>query len=480
VNRAGNALRDLGVCPGERVLLVLEDSPDFVSAFLGAIKIGAVAVPVSTRLTPRDYEYVARDSAARVAVVNAGLAAEGLRAPRLEHVVATGPGAAPGPSPTFAELLERASSELSAAETEATSPAFWLYTSGTTGTPLAAVHRQRDMLVCSEAFGRHVLEITAQDRTFSVAKLSFAYGLGNALYFPFAVGASTILHPGRPDAQTVFDIVARERPTLFFSVPTGYAAMLRVADAGPGAFASVRRCLSAGERLPAALYHRWRDRFGIELLDGLGSTELCNTFIANRAGRARAGSSGTIVPGYEARITDAAGQEAPSGVVGDLWAKGDSACVAYANQSTRSEETFVDGWVRTGDRYARDEDGYFWFAGRADDMLKVGGLWVSPVEVEGALAEHEAVLEAGVVGMNDPNELTKPLAFVVLAPGHEASPALAARLQDFVKSRLAVYKYPRRIVFVAELPKTVTGKLRRSRLRALALGLGPETPAAAV
>ena len=314
-----------------------------------------------------------------------------------------------------------------------------------------------------------MLEIVPDDRCFSVAKLFFAYGLGNALYFPFAVGAAGILHSGRPEPAKVLELITRERPTLFFAVPTAYAALLQVPDAERRYdLRSIRVCLSAGEPLPKALYERWLAKFGLEILDGIGSTELCHTFIANRRGRVRPGSSGTLVPSYDARVVDDAGRDLAPGEVGNLLVKGDSACAGYWNQPERTAQTFLGEWVRTGDKYSRDGDGYFWYAGRSDDMIKAGGMWVSPVEVEGALAEHDAVLEAGVVGAPDTDELTKPLAFVVLAPGQAPTPALERELQGFVKQRLAPYKYPRWIVFLPELPKTATGKIQRFKLRELA------------
>jgi len=323
--------------------------------------------------------------------------------------------------------------------------------------------------VCCEAFGRHVLEIGPDDRTFSVAKLFFAYGLGNALYFPFHVGATTVLFPGRPEPAKVFDVITRERPTLFFAVPTAYAAMLQLPDADRTYdLRSVRLCISAGEPLPKAIYERWLERFGIEILDGIGSTELCHQFIANRPGRVRPGSSGTLVPGYDARIVDDEGRDLPAGEIGNLLVRGDSACACYWNQHERTKQTIQGEWVRTGDKYTRDADGYFWYAGRGDDMIKAGGMWVSPAEVEGALVEHPAVVEAGVVGAADQDELVKPVAFVVLARGHAPGAALEAELQAFVKQRLAHYKYPRWIRFVDELPKTATGKIQRFRLREMA------------
>jgi benzoate-CoA ligase family protein len=477
-NRVGTALQGLGVGMEQRVVLLLPDGPDFVVAFWGALKIGAVPIPTNTLLTARDYEYILNDSRAPVAIVGEELAPTitGLRSRLrfLRYLVVAG-ATAPAGGLALPDLMADTSPELDAAATTKDDVAFWLYTSGTTGTPKAAVHLHHDMVVCCDAYGRHVLEIGPEDRTFSVAKLFFAYGLGNALYFPFHVGAATVLYPGRPEPTRVFEVIARERPTLFFAVPTAFAALLQVPDAERRYdLSSVRLCLSAGEPLPKALYERWRAKFGLEILDGIGSTEMCHTFIANRRGAVRPGSSGTVVPGYDTRIVDGAGRDVPIGEIGDLLVKGDSACAGYWNQHERTTHTIQGEWVRTGDKYRRDADGWFWYAGRSDDMIKAGGMWVSPAEVEGALAEHPAVLEAGVVGAVDQDELVKPLAFVVLARGHEPGAALEAELKAFVKARLAPYKYPRAIVFVPQLPKTATGKIQRFRLREAAGALPQE------
>ena len=471
MNRLGSGLRRLGVAKEQRVVLLLPDGPEFVWSFWGALKIGAVPVPTNTLLKPRDYEYILRDSGATVVIAGESVVAaveEGrARLPDLAHVIVVGPAAAGRLA--YADLVGAESAELAPAATSSDDMAFWQYTSGTTGTPKAAVHLHHDMLVCCEAFGRHVLEIGPEDRTFSVAKLFFAYGLGNALYFPFHVAASTVLYSGRPEPAKVLEVITRERPTLFYAVPTAYAAMLQVPDAERlYDLGSVRLCSSAGEPLPKAIYQRWLDKFGLEILDGIGSTELCHTFIANRRGQARPGSSGTVVPGYEAKLVDDAGREVATGEAGNLIVKGDSACACYWNQPERTKQTFAGEWVRTGDKYTRDADGYFWYAGRTDDMIKAGGMWVSPTEVESALAEHPAVVEAGVVGAEDKDELVKPLAFVVLARGHSAGPALETELKTFVKERLAPYKYPRWIVFLDELPKTATGKIQRFKLREIA------------
>jgi benzoate-CoA ligase len=322
------------------------------------------------------------------------------------------------------------------------------------------------MVFCAELFGKGVLGVSEGDRTFSVAKLFFAYGLGNALYFPFSVGATTILWPGPPAAASVYQMIERHRPTLFFSVPTGYAMLL--AHHGDFDLSSVRVAVSAGEALPPALLERFQQRFGVDIIDGIGSTEALHMFISNRPGSIRAGSSGQIVRGYEARILDGDGRPVDPGEIGNLWIRGDSVCACYWNQHDKSKDTIQGEWLRTGDKYTQDRDGYFWYAGRSDDMLKVGGQWVSPVEVENVLLSHVAVQECGVVGYEDRDGLVKPMAFVVLRSGVDESHDRAAELEQFVRSRLADFKRPRRVAFVSELPKTATGKIQRFKLREMA------------
>ncbi len=342
--------------------------------------------------------------------------------------------------------------------------AFWLYSSGSTGGPKGCVHLQHDMFVCAESYAKGVLGMRESDRCFSAAKLFFAYGLGNALYMPFAVGATSILLPDAPTAPRVYEIIARYRPTLFFSVPTNFSMLL--SHDGDFDLSSVRYAVSAGEALPEPLFRRFKQRFGVEILDAIGSTECLHMFIANRPGHVRAGSSGQLVPGYEARIVDEHDQPVPAGEMGNLLIKGDSTCAYYWNQHEKTKATIQGEWIRTGDKYYCDADGYYWYGGRSDDMLKAGGIWVSPVEIESVLIDHDAVQECAVVGRDDGHGLLKPFAYVVLKSQIAGTPELAAALQTFVRERLAEYKRPRGVEFVSELPKTATGKLQRFKLRA--------------
>jgi len=468
VNRAGNALLDLGVRPEQRVLCLLLDSPEFLATFWGAVKIGAIPIPVNTMMRGDDYLYFLDDSRAPVAVISEPLLGEAgpvlSKARHLKHVVVAG--RAVGAQIGFDAWAAKASSRLEAFDSSKDDPAFWLYSSGSTGRPKGAVHLQHDMVVCGETYARQVLGMTESDRTVSAAKLFFAYGMGNNMYFPLHVGGQGVLYPHRPTPDAMFELIQRHRPTLFFGVPTLYAAMLQVKEAEKRYDLScLRFCVSAGEALPEELYRRWHERFGVEILDGIGTTEILHIFLSNRPGRVRPGSSGLAVPGYEAAIVDDEGRPVPAGEIGNLRVKGDSTMAYYWGQHEKTKDALVGHWIQTGDKYYQDPDGYFWYCGRGDDMLKVGGIWVSPVEVENTLMGHPAVLETAVVGHPDTDELIKPKSFVVLKDGHAAGPALEAALKAFVKDKIAAYKYPRWIEFVSELPKTATGKIQRFRLR---------------
>jgi benzoate-CoA ligase family protein len=472
VNRVGNLLKTtLDVRPEERVLLLMLDGPEMIAAFFGAIKAGAVPVPVNTRWTTPEYDFVLRDSSAGVVIVSRELIDAALGAVRacrsVRHLLVVGEGEPVADAISFESLVTAVSPELDAAATSCDAPAFWLYSSGSTGAPKGCVHLQHDMVVCAESYAQGILGIHERDRCFSVAKLFFAYGLGNSMYFPFAVGATTILWPGAVTAPLVYDIIERYRPTLFFSVPTQYAMLL--AHAGVDRefdLSSIRQAVSAGEALPPALFERFRDRFGVEILDGIGSTEILHIFISNQPGRVRPGSSGVVVPGYEARLVDERGESVTTGTLGDLIVKGDSTCAFYWNRHEQTKDTIAGHWIRTGDKYRQDEDGFFWFAGRSDDMLKVGGIWVSPAEVEHRLLEHPAVQACGVTGREDKDGLVKPVAHVVPRPGVTPGTDLALALQQFARQHLAEYKRPRWIEFVDALPMTATGKVQRFKLRA--------------
>jgi len=471
-NRVGNALLNLGVDIEQRVALLLLDSPQFAAAFFGAIKIGAVSVPINTNLRPDDYVYILNDSRARTLLIHASLwqTISQIR-PQLtylKHVIVVGLGKEQQTAQLhdFDQLIDQASSNLSAAETSKDDSALWLYSSGSTGFPKGCVHLQHDMVYCTEYYAKPILGIRESDITFSAAKLYFAYGLGNNLYFPFSVGASAVYHAGRPLAEDMFKIVEQYRPTIFFGIPTLYASMLALPDVAKRFdFSSVRTCVSAGESLPADIIRRWEDTFHVPILDGIGSTEILHIFISNRPGEIRPGSTGKLVPGYEAMITDETGQAVPQGDIGNLLISGDSITSQYWNKHEKTKNTINGHWIHTGDKYYQDEDGFYWYAGRSDDMLKVSGQWVSPVEVENTLIAHPSVLEAAVVGVLDDENLVKPKAYVTLKHGIEPSDALAKELQEFVKARLTPYKYPRYIEFIPELPKTATGKIQRFILR---------------
>ncbi len=470
VNSTAGMLREMGIEAEDRCVLVLRDSPEFIATFLGAVRIGAVPVPLSTLLQADEMRYQIENCDAAAVVASADLAptvdaalADG---DRRIHRVAVGEGASRVWS-SFAALTRRAQPLVESFRTLEDDQCFWQYSSGSTGRPKAVVHTQRGAAFPREGHGRHVVGITPDDRCFSVSKLFFSYGLGSSLLIPLQAGASVVLEPGRPTPEVVYDLIARERPTLLYTIPTAYAAALAYAEDGNACdLSSVRLCISAGEALPAPLYERWRTRFGLEVLDGIGSTEIGYIAISGVPGRVRPGTSGQVVPGYDAKVVDPEGTPLPVGEVGDLWVRGGSTSAYYWRDHERTKRTYVGEWIVTGDKYVVDADGYYTHAGRSDDMLKVSGIWVSPIEVEACLIEHPAVLEAAVVGRADQDALVKPCAFVVLKDGRAPSEALAVELQEHVKARLARYKYPRWVEFTSELPKTATGKIQRYRLRA--------------
>jgi benzoate-CoA ligase len=465
VNRTGNALKSLGIEIEQRVLVILPDSPEFAYCFFGAIKIGAVAVPTNPWMFSKDYEYLINDSRARTIVVHESTLPEiekiWHKTPFLRQIIVVGKPR--GKALSYETLMAQASDKLEAEQTTRDDVCFWGYTSGSTGSPKGAVHLQHDMITITDLFVKPVLGMDENDLCFSPSKMFFSYGLGNSLYFPFRFGAATVLWPEKPDPEKILQVIEKYRPTFFFSVPTLFARFLRIEKKYD--LTSLRICLSSGEPLPPAIFHQWKERTGLELLDVVGSTEATHDFLANRPGRAKAGSSGEVTPAFEAKIVDDQGQEVAIGEVGNLMVKGDANAPYYWNKHEHTKRMMQGEWLKTGDTYYRDADGYYWYCGRSDDMMKVGGLWVSPIEIENSLMEHPAVLESGVIGDTDADGLLKPKAFVLLKSEYKATAELKLELQNHVKSRLAPYKYPRWVEFVEDLPKTVTGKIQRFRLR---------------
>jgi benzoate-CoA ligase family protein len=427
---AAHALRDRGIQPGDRVALVLRDSPRFIAAFLGAAKIGAIPVPLSTLARPEEVAFMQRDCGTALTV-----------------------------SDEDADVFGGPSRPVEAAPTRGDDLCFWQYSSGTTGLPKAVMHTHRGALFPTEGHGRHIAGITAADRVYSTAKLFFSYGLGNGMVVPLAAGASVVLDPERFAAERAWRNIRDERPTVLYSVPTAYAALLAAAEAGtPADVASLRLCISAGESLPAPLAERWRSRFGLQILDGIGSTEIGNIAISNRVDDVVPGSSGRVIPGYEARVVGPDGEDADEGT---LWVRGGSTAIGYHDRPEATAAAFRDGWVVTGDRY-RVADGHFFHQGRADDMLRVSAQWVSPLEVETVLLRHPEVLECAVVGREDADGLTKVCAYVV---AKRAERSLASELVSLCGAALPSHKRPRWIEVVPELPKTATGKIQRFKLR---------------
>ncbi|PPA74784.1 benzoate-CoA ligase family protein [Achromobacter spanius] len=467
VARMAGALRGLGLRREERILLLMQDTVDWPVVFLGALHAGVVPVAVNTLLTPDDYAYIVTHSRVRAVFVSDALlptlqAALAQSPADVEHVVAT--------QDIDALLADgpRADAPLApAVRTLSDEIAFWLYSSGSTGKPKGVVHTHGNLWHTAELYAKPVLGIREDDVVFSAAKLFFAYGLGNGLTFPLSVGATVILMGERPTPQAVFQRLTRHRPTVFYGVPTLYASMLASPDLPPRDQVALRVCTSAGEALPRDIGERFTRHFGCEILDGIGSTEMLHIFISNQTGQLRYGTTGKPVPGYEVQLRDDNGAPVAPGAIGDLYIKGPSAALMYWNNRDKTRQCFLGDWLKSGDKYTCDTDGYYTYAGRSDDMIKVSGQYVSPVEVENILVQHEAVLEAAVIGVPDHDGLVKTKAYVVLRPGFEPDAQTGAALQHYVKQHLAPFKYPRQIDFTEELPKTATGKIQRFRLRQL-------------
>ena len=455
-------LRRLGLRPEERVALVMLDSVEYVATFLAALRIGAVPVLTNPLLPGRDLGVIIADSRARMIVASDERSSsipdlcEG--APEVEHVVTTSGNSGTVSWADFTESTDDGGLHRTWAE----SPGFWLCTSGTTGMPKLAMHRHGDLLAAFEAYARNVLNVTKADRFYSVGPMFHAYGLCNSVTYPFAVGATSILEPTRPPTpQLVAEIVSTEKPTLFFCIPT-FLAALNNADIAGDTFCSVRYGISAAEPLPAETFERFRERYGVTVLDGIGSTELLHIFLSNTPEHCRPGTSGVPVPGYEARIVDEEGNDQPDNELGQLLVRGESAATGYWCRTEMNRSTFQGDWIRTGDLYVRSNDGYYTYLGRADDMMRIGGEWVSPAEVEATLIENETVLEAAVVGERDVGDILRAVAYVVPTPDTEVDPD---ELTEWCRERLAGYKRPRRYEVVTDLPKTTTGKIQRYKLR---------------
>ncbi len=484
--RVAAAWLDLGLQPGDRVLLILPDSPEFLACFFGTMKMGAIAVPVNPFTRAADYAYYVADSRPRLAVVHEWSFAEALPAlrqakerPRIFTIGARAPDCE-----SLDDALASASPLHVARSTKPDDVAFFLYTSGSGGQPKAAIHRHRHLLATADSYARQVLGIQPDDVAFSASKLFFAYGLGNAGYFPLSVGAASVLLPERPTPEKLLAVLEQHRPTLFFSVPTLYGALLRATEGTSTKLDFLRAAVSAGEALPVEIFERFKQRFGLEILDGIGTTEMLHMYISNRPGEARPGSCGREVPGYRARIVDDSGNDVGAGEIGTLWVAGGSRMAGYWEKPELSARALPGEWYVTGDQFFRDPDGFYHYCGRADDMLKVSGMWVSPMEVENALLAHPAVAEAAVVGRRDSDGLTQIIAHVVVRPTGchpESCPpkagsgegsafsfdlaALADDLRAFLKRRLPGYKVPHHIESVPDLPKTATGKIQRFKLR---------------
>src|SRR5829696_9074998 len=466
--RVGPALAGLGVERERRIVMLMLDTVDFPVVFWGAIRAGIVPVPLNTLLGAAQYRYMIEDSRARLVVVSSALlplAEEAIAASgRTVPIVVAGDDG--GAHPRLSDLLGKAEPAAEPADTSADEVAFWLYSSGSTGMPKGVKHVHSSLMETARLYGQGVLGIAEDDVVYSAAKLFFAYGLGNAMTFPMAVGATAALLDERPTPKSVFSVMKREQPTIFFGVPTLYAAMLNDPDCTPeNGSRRLRLCVSAGEALPEHVGLAWRKKFGVEILDGTGSTEMLHIYLTNAPGDLRYGTSGRAVPGYELRLVDEAGGEVGVGEIGEMLVRGPSHAEGYWNQREKSRRTFEGAWTRTGDKYVREADGRFICCGRTDDMFKVSGIWVSPFEVEAALISHDAVLEAAVVPAEDAEGLLKPKAYIVLKSAGAGDDGLGEALKEHVKSAIGPWKYPRWIEVVDSLPKTATGKIQRFKLR---------------
>ncbi|MCC6887654.1 MAG: benzoate-CoA ligase family protein [Hyphomicrobiales bacterium] len=463
VARAGNVLLGLGVKPGERLVMAAVDDPMFFYVFWGAIKAGIVPVAASTFLKEHEYRFLIKDSECVAFVYSSVLASETAAVkgttPQLRVVLPL------EGEDSIAQRMTRASPELAPALTSASTDCFWLYSSGSTGNPKGVVHVHRDMIVTSERYGRRIAGLLPDDVVFCASKLFFSFGFGGGMTFPLWVGATIVLQPDRTTADLALDYLESSRASVFFGVPTLYGQMVQALDKKRRKLSSLRRCLSAGEALPAPIFNRWKQLTGVPILDGIGSTEVLHIFVSNRIDDIRPGSSGRPVPGYEVKIVGEDGQPVKDGEVGTLWVKGESNARCYWNNPEKTAATMVGEWLNTGDMYYVDSDGYYVNAGRGDDMLKVGGMWCSPIEIESKLLEHPKVREAAVVGRADENALIKPAAYLVLSDPKDGNNEMVAELQAFCKQHLAGFKYPRWFHFVSELPKTATGKIQRFKLR---------------
>lgn len=467
--RFASVLRAQGVHAEERILLAMHDCADLPVCFLGALYAGVVPVVVNTLLTAPDYAYMLTHSHAQAVIATGPMVpvlTEALAQAQIGPciLIVSGSGESPTPALNLQALVDQASPAPHGIGTNADDIAFWLYSSGSTGKPKGTVHTHANLYWTAEMYAKPILGIRESDVVFSAAKLFFAYGLGNALTFPLSVGATTVLMAERATAQAVFDRLVKYRPTIFYGVPTLYASMMSAPNRPPAADVALRVCTSAGEALPREVGERFTAHFGCEILDGLGSTEMLHIFLSNRPGDVHYGTTGTPVPGYEVELRDETGQPVSDGEVGDLYIKGPSAALMYWTNREKSRATFLGDWVKSGDKYRKLPNGCYAYAGRSDDMLKVSGQYVSPIEVEMVLMEHDAVLEAAVIGVEQ-DGLVKTCAFVVLKPDYMPSDELGQEMKTFVKQRLAPHKYPREILFVDDLPKTATGKIQRFKLR---------------